>query len=103
MCLAASSSSVCENSGVVSIEYVVQQTACRSFVDVVLCGVLVENSVKSKCLVLDPFALRQHILGEALDGVVLWRVEYSVKVPMLESEAQDLVKSVLTSTCHRQL
>jgi len=75
MSLATSRGSIGEYSSIVSLQYAIQQTPRSRFVNVGLGCIFVENAVKSKRLILDPFPLRYKVSREFLDWIVLWRVE----------------------------
>lgn len=75
MGLSAACCPVCEHGSVVSIQHTVQKISCRGFVHVALRCILVEDSIESESLVLHTLSLRYDGSGEALNGIVLGRVE----------------------------
>jgi hypothetical protein len=76
VCLSATSCTIGEDSGIVAIEDIVEKGASCGFVYLSLRGILVENAIESKCLVLYSLAVGNDAPGELLDRVVLGRIEY---------------------------
>jgi len=61
MSFATSRGSIGEYGSIVSLQYAIQQTSRGRFVNVGLRCILVEDAVKGKRLILDPFTLRYKI------------------------------------------
>jgi hypothetical protein len=55
VCLSTASGAVGENGRIVAIEHAVEERSGGAFVDFGLCCVIVEDSIKSKDLILDLF------------------------------------------------
>ena len=76
VCLSATSSAICKDGGVVSIQHAVQQGLGCGFVDIALCGGFVKHPVEGERLVLYPLPLwSSRRPCESVYGIVFWRVK----------------------------
>jgi len=57
MCLAASGCAIGKHCSIVSVKYAVKEVLCGGFVNVVLSGIVVEDSIKHERLILDSLSL----------------------------------------------
>lgn len=77
MSLSAPRRTVSEYRGIVPIKDIIEKASGGGFVNFSLGGVLVENTVEAKGLILYFWSIRNDGFGKLLDRVVFWRVEYS--------------------------
>ena len=77
VCLSTACCTVCEDGRIVSLQHAVEERFCCGLVHIALHGIFVEYAVERKRLVLDTLSLGYDGAGEALNGIVLGRVEHS--------------------------
>lgn len=75
MRLSTASCAVREDSCIVAVQNLIEQWLCSGSIDVALCGMFIKDSIKSKCLIFGPLALRH--TAESLNGILFRGVEDS--------------------------
>lgn len=90
MCFPTSRCAIGEDGSIVSVQNRIKEVLGSRLVYIGLCNILVKHLVKSKRLVFDSFPLRDNRPGEALNRIVLWRVEYSATDKLVQSMTSNM-------------
>lgn len=79
MCFPTSGRTICKYRGIVAVENIIEKASGSRLIDLSLRGVLIEDSVKGKGLVLDTrLSVGDDAPREFLNGVIFGGVEHSL-------------------------